>query len=189
MRFKGQDFSNWSEYFQWLFSTDGRIKAPKTETKNQATIETYTFKDANRLTEIVVTYIENYSRLIHYEIIEPVTVGYTAYQRKSCQYFEQGHFADPPEYGDPGLVFDLRNLTGIDEELNAGLDGQEVQYLSEGKVMKSKIVRPGFSDYTYRFDGKGLLKRFGEKLSGIDEEQGMTIRTINLKDIFDGIKK
>lgn len=190
MRFKGQEFENWSEYFRWLFLTDGRFNPPKTATKNQANIETYTFQDDTVKTEIVVTFLKKNGKLIHYEIINPLTIGYTAYQKKSSQYFEQGHFADPPEYGDPGLEFDLRNLNGIDEDLNVGLDGQEVQYISEGKIIKSKIILPDSSSpYTYRFDGKGLLKRLVEKLRGVNEESGLVKNNIDLRDIFDGINR
>jgi hypothetical protein len=190
VRFKGQEFENWSEYFRWLFSTDGRFNPPKTTTKNQANIETYTFQDNTIQTEIVVTFLKKNGKLIHYEIINPLTTGYTAYQKKSSQYFEQGHFADPPEYGNPGLDFDLRNLNGIDKELNAGLDGQEVQYISEGKIIKSTVKLSKFtSEYTYRFDDKGLFKRLGQKLRGIDEETELVKKTIDLREIFNGISR
>ncbi|MEM9856231.1 MAG: hypothetical protein AAF843_02680 [Bacteroidota bacterium] len=190
LRFRNTEFENWAEYFRWMFSDNSGFRTPKEERRNQAIIESYRNKNPRDETEIVVTYIDDCYKLIHYEIINPLTLGFTAFQKKSCQYFEQGHFAETPEYGEPGLDFNLVNITGIDKELTEGLNGQEVQFLKGGKVVKAIVSLQEYSmKYTYRFDNKGLLIRLGRKLFRKDDELGLTKRTIDLRDIFQGIKK
>jgi len=189
LTYRDQEFGNWADYFHWLFSKDGLFDLPETGQINQTLLETYRYKDKDRQTEIIVAYLDKYDKLIYYNIIHPLTVGYTEYQKKSIQYFEQGQFLDPPEYGGPGLDFDLTNLQGIDDELTEGPKGHEIQYLKDGQVVKSKIKLPDSSfNMTYRFDKKGLLKRLTAKLTGTNEDKELIERTIDLNEIFEGIK-
>lgn len=190
MIYREQEFGNWADYFHWLFSKDCLFESPNSDKRNQAIVETYRFKNEDRKTEVIVTYLKTYDKLIQYRIIHPLTVGYTEYQNKMIQYFEQGHFSNPPEYGELALDFDLINLRGIDKEFTEGLKGQEIQYLKDGQVVKSKIKLPGsWFNMTYRFDKKGLLNRLIGKLRGIDEDKELVEQTIELNEIFEGIKK
>ena len=185
MTFKNRELKNWAEYFHWLFSKDGLFNKPEIEQKNQTLIETYRYKDNNRLTKIIVAYLDNYDKLIYYNVINPLTPGYTTFWKTDIQYFEQGQYENLPKHGEPGLVFDLQNLKNIDKELKIGLAQRELQYYKNGKLIKSKIE---FNDewkwkpYITRFEKSGFLSSLFRKRE-IDEE--FDIKTVEIEKIFD----
>ena len=139
IQLRNRSFINWLEYFNWLLTKDGQFEKSKTDKINQTYIEEYRYKKSERKTKIIVAYLDDFDRLIFYNIVDPLTVGYTEFQNSDIQYFEQGQFDNPPKRGKPGLIFNLINLKAIDNEFSSGLKGQEIQYLKDGKIIKSKI--------------------------------------------------
>ena len=189
IQLRNRSFINWLEYFNWLLTKDGQFEKSKTDKINQTYIEEYRYKNSERKTKIIVAYLDDFDRLIFYNIVDPLTVGYTEFQNSDIQYFEQGQFDNPPKRGKPGLIFNLINLKAIDNEFSSGLKGQEIQYLKDGKIIKSKIkFSNGGDSLTYRFDNKGLLTRLMEKMKGKNENVDFEKRVIELNEIFEGIK-
>ena len=184
LKFQNQEFNNWSEYFHWLFKKDNLFRPSEIEQINMTTIETYRYRSSERKTKIIVAYLDDYSKLIYYYVVNPLTPGYTYFWESDIQYFEQGQYDNPPEHGKPGLNFDMTNLQAIHEELKIGLGKRELQYYRNGKLIKSIIE---FNDewewtpYTARFNKKGCLYSL---LGKREMDSDFEIKTIEIENIF-----
>jgi len=185
LTFNNQEFKNWADYFHCLFSKSKLFDLPKTEQVNQTIIETYSYKDNNRQTKIIVAYLDKYDKLIYYNVNSPLTPGYTKFWESDIQYFEQGQYDNPPKHGNPGLEFNHLNVKSIDKELKIGLAEREIQYYKNGKIVKSKIEfneEWNWRPYVVRFEKKGcLFSIFGKR----ENDKEFEISTVEIENIFD----
>lgn len=183
--YKDKELDDCAAYFHWLFSKEGLFEHPETERRNQTLIETYRYKDKSRQTKIIVSYEDNYDKLIYYNIISPLTPGYTMFWESDIQYFEQGQYDNPPKHGEPGLEFNQLNIKSIDKELKIGLAKRELQYYKNGKLIKSKVE---FNDewnwdpYVARFEKRGCLFSI---FRNRENDKEFDIRTVEIENIFE----
>ncbi|WAC02145.1 hypothetical protein N7U66_20610 [Lacinutrix neustonica] len=181
-----QEFKDWKGFINQILVDSGQFKNPVAEFKGEAEIETYKTTDKKSLTEIKVGYLKD-NLLIYLQIFNPTVPGYNKYVEG--EYFYQHDFSgDGKTYGNPALEFNERNRNGVLSILKNGLKGKEVQFLKNGKVLKSKlyILESDLNfNYSYDFSTRDFWKKiFGQK---IDKMDGIEKREIELKSIFSGI--
>ena len=181
-----QGFKNWKEFINQTLIDSGQFENPVAEFKGEAEIETYKTSDKNSLTEIKVGYLKE-NLLIYLQIFNPTVPGYNKYVEG--EYFYQHDFSDDGKtYGNPALEFNERNRNGVLSILKNGLKGKEVQFVRNGKVLKSKlyILESDLNfDYSYDFSTRSFWNKiFGQK---IDKMGGIEKREIELNSIFCGI--
>jgi len=182
-----QEFKDWKEFINEVLIGSGQFENPITEFKGEAEIETFKSTDKNSLTEIRVGYLKD-NLLIYLHIFNPTVPGYNKYVEG--EYFYQHDFSDDGKtYGNPALEFNQRNQNGIISILEKGLKGKEVQFVKNGKVLKSKIyIVESDSNFSYSYDFTNRnfwSKIFGQK---IDKMNGIEKREIEMNKIFNGIK-
>ena len=182
-----QESKDWKEFINRVLIDSGQFRSPITEFKGEAEIEIFRMTDKDSLTELRVGYLKD-NHLIYLHIYNPTVPGYNKYVEG--EYFYQHDFRkDGKTYGSPALVFNEQNRQGILSILNNGLNGREVQYLKNNKVLKSDLYIEGpESDFSYSYD---FTKRgFWSKLFGakIEKMDGLEKREIKLNKIFSGIK-
>ncbi|WP_396591404.1 hypothetical protein [Allomuricauda sp. R78024] len=182
-----QKFRNWKEFINQVLIDSGQFENSTSELINQTEIETFKSTDQNSLTVIRVGYLKE-GLLIYLQIFNPTVPGYNKYVEG--EYFYQHDFSDDGKtYGNPALEFNERNRNGIISILEKGLKGKEVQFIKNGKVLKSKLYIAEFDsnfNYTYDFTKRNFWSKiFGQK---IDKIGGIEKREIELNKIFNGIK-
>jgi hypothetical protein len=182
-----QSFQNWKEFINWSFSIDGNIIKVSECQKNDTYIENYKYKK-NELTEIKVGYLNNFTKLINFDIYSSETPALNRYFKNDLQYFEQGMFDNPAYFGGPGLNFNKSNISAFAEEFLCGLYGKEIHYFKNGELEKVQIV---FDEHRfpllYYVGKKPLLIRLIRKILGLDNLSDYEKVEINLHDIFGGI--
>ena len=181
-----QEFKDWKEFINQILIDSGQFENPVTEFKGEAEIEIYKSTDKNSLTEIKVGYLKD-NLLIYLQIFNPTVPGYNKYVEG--EYFYQHDFSDDGKtYGNPALEFNEQNRNGVLSILKNGLKGKEVQFLKNGKVLKSKlyILESDLNfNYSYDFSTRGFWNKIlGQK---IDKMDGIKKREIELNSIFNGI--
>lgn len=180
-------FDNWRTFINSMLLDSGKFNKLSTGKKEQTDIEVFELKDNKG--EYLATRIEaGYlgDRLFYLNINNPMIPGYIKFQEG--EYFHQHDFTEGKSKGMPGLEFNEVNSQAILCEFKKGLQGREIQYLRNGKVVKVELYPvPEMPDmsYAYDFEKVGLFEKFKNVLnkSGGDLE----IREINLNDIFSGI--
>ncbi|MDD7886004.1 hypothetical protein [Flavivirga sp. 57AJ16] len=103
-------------------------------------------------------------------IFNPTVPGYN--KCAEGEYFYQYDFSDDGKtYGNPVLEFNERNQNGIISILEKGLKGKEVQFVKNGKILKSKLYIAEFDSnfsYSYDFTKRNFWNKiFGQKMDGI----------------------
>lgn len=183
-----QEFKDWNEFINRILIDSGQFNNTTSEFKGTTHKEIFKSTDKNSLTEIRVGYYIEVNKLIYLHVFNPKIPGYNKYVEG--EYFYQHHFSDDGKtYGNPGLEFNKLNQRGIISILKSGLKGREVQFLKNGKVLKSKLyIRESHPDsyYTYNFINRTFLSRIFERK--IDKMKGIEKKEIILNTIFVGIK-
>ena len=179
-------FNNWKALINSMLLDSGRFEKLSTRTKEQTDIEVFVLKDnkGEYLTRIEASYLGD--RLFYLNINNPKIPGYIKFQEG--EYFHQYDFTEGKSKGMPGLEFNEVNSQAIRSEFKQGLQGRELQYLRDRKVVKVKLYPiPEMPDmsYTYDFEKVGLFERFKNILN--KSGKNLEIREINLNDIFSGI--
>ncbi len=182
-----QEFKDWKEFINRILIDSGQFEKPVTEFKRETEIETYKSTDKNSLTEIKVGYLKD-NLLIYLQIFNPTIPGYNKYVEG--EYFYQHDFSDDGKtYGNPALEFNQRNQNGVVSILKKRLKGKEIQFIKNGKVLKSKLyIAESDSNFNYSYDFTN--KKFWRKIFGqkIENMNGIEKREIELNKIFNGIK-
>ena len=181
-----QEFKDWKEFINQILFDCGQFENRVTEFKGDAEIETYKSTDKNSLTEIKVGYLKD-NLLIYLQIFNPTVPGYNKYVEG--EYFYQHDFSNEGKtYGNPALEFNEQNRNGILSILKNGLKGKEVQFVKNGKILKSKlyILESDLNfNYSYDFSTRGFWNKiFGQKIDKMDRIEK---REIELNSIFSGI--
>jgi hypothetical protein len=181
-----QEFKDWKEFINQILIDSGQFEKPVTELKGEAEIETYKKTDKNSMTEIKVGYLKD-NLLIYLQIFNPTVPGYNKYVEG--EYFYQHDFSDDGKtYGKPALEFNERNRNGVLSILKNGLKGKEVQFVKNGKVLKSKlyILESDLNfNYSYDFSKRSFWNKiFGQRIEKMD---GIEKREIELNSIFNGV--
>ena len=133
------------------------------------------------LTEIHISILEN-NDLISFEIINPITPGFTKKQEQ--EYFYKYDFDENRSYGNPGLEFSNLNKNHFNQLLKNGLKGKEVQYYKNKKIIKSEVyvqygeIKENIIPTIIHFQKRKFWRFFLTK-TNYDEE-----RTIKLESIF-----
>ena len=179
-------FDNWKALINSVLLDSGRFEKLSTGSKEQTDIDVFVFKDNNGeyITKIEAGYLDD--RLFYLNISNPKIPGYIKFQEG--EYFNQYDFTEGKIKGLPGLEFNEVNSQAILSEFKKGLQGREIQYLRDGKVVKVKLYPiPEMPDmsYTYDFEKVGLFERFKNVFN--KSGKNLEIREINLNDIFSGI--
>lgn len=183
-----QEFKDWKEFINQILIDRGQFENPISEFRGEAEIESYKSTDKNSLTEIKVGYLKH-NLLIYLQIFNPTVPGYNKYMEG--EYFYQRDFSDDGKtYGHPALEFNERNRNGIISIFEKGPKGKEIQFVKNGKILKSKLYIAEFDSnfsYSYDFTKRNFWSKiFGQKIDKID---GIEKREIELSKIFNGIKK
>lgn len=170
---------NWKEYIAELLTQDGAFRLVNTEKINQTDIEIYECTKNKSIFK--VGYLDD--KLMYLNLSNEDVPGYTEHNRD--EYFFDSDF-DHNRQSKTGLTFDEVNRQGIKEELEEGLVGIEEQYLLDNKVIYSKLYLTD-EHFVVNVDLSGRTfwqKLFGPKILNIE---GVTIKKIDLKEIFSGI--
>ena len=182
---KMQEFKNWKELINRILIESGQFENPVTELKGESEIETYKSTNKSSLTEIRVGYLEE-NLLIYLQIFNPKIVGYNKFVEGD--YFHEYDFnEDGKSYGNPGLEFIDSNKNGIIKILEKGLVGTEIQYVLNGKILKSIVDTYDEPQYISRYDFTS--RNFFQKLfsKSIEKTERVEKREIELNKIFGGI--
>ncbi|RSK38122.1 hypothetical protein [Mangrovimonas spongiae] len=183
-----QEFKDWKEFINRILIDSGEFKKSTSELKNQTEIETFEATDKNSLTEIQVGYLKE-NLLIYLQIFNPKVPGYNKYVEGEFFYANDLNPEELKNPGPPALEFNEMNRNGILSILVNGLKGKEVQFLKNGRILKSKLYIAEFDSnfsYSYDFTQRGFWNKiFGKK---VDKMDGIEKREIELNTIFNGIK-
>lgn len=144
--------------------------------------EIYESKDQNDKTEIIVGYLDD--KLIYLTFENPITIGFS--EQQAIEYFYKYDFTPGESYGNPGLEFIEINIEAINNQLDFGLKGAEIQYYKNNKIFKSKIYIDEPNEYstTINFQKKSFWKSILEK----PKNEIITEKRIELSEIFSGLK-
>lgn len=174
---------NWKEFINCILINSGQFSRPTAELKGETETETYKLIDKD--TEIRVGYLNN--RLIFLRIFNPILKGYNKYREKF--YYNENDFNSKSDCGNPALEYNDLNKEHIIAILKNGLNGYEIQYIKDNKILKSTIFVAELDfkvKESYDFTGRPFLKRIFRK--SISQINGVVKRKIDLKEIFDGVK-
>ncbi|QIJ88297.1 hypothetical protein C7H62_0488 [Mesoflavibacter sp. HG96] len=180
-----QEFRNWKEFINQVLIDSGQFENSTSELINQTEIETFKSTDQNSLTEIRVGYLEE-DLLIYLQVFNPKIVGYNKFVEGD--YFHEHDFNEEGKsYGNPGLEFIDSNKNGVINILENGLAGTEIQYILNGKILKSIVDTYDEPQYISRYDFTN--RNFFQKLfsKSIEKTEGIEKREIKLNEIFGGI--
>jgi len=187
--FKDHKYKSWLDYFEKLLTENGQFKLIHTNKNNQTLVQTYSQIIGNPQTVIEVGYLDH-DKLIFLHIFNPDTPGNN--RRQKLEHFYRDDFSEDDMYGPPGLVFTQNNLVGIYEQLTNGLNGKEIQYYLNNKLIKSEILirlNNGKQDpisFPIHFNNSNLMSRLKRKVFGIKDEY--TKREVNFNEIFNGLR-
>jgi len=179
-------FDNWRALINSMLLHNGRFEKLKASSKEPSDIEVFVLKDvkSENITRIEAGYLGD--RLFYLNIDNPMIPGYVQFQEG--EYFHQHDFTEGNSNGIPGLEFNEINVQGILSEFKKGLQGREVHYLRDGRVVKVTLYpfpeKPDMS-YTYDFEKAGLFGRLKNIFYKMRKK--FEVREINLNDIFSGI--
>ncbi len=178
------DFKDWKEYINQTLIGSELFEEPITDLKADTESKVYKTLDKNSQTEIRVGFLKN-NRLIYLQIFNPLIPGYN--KLVEGEYFEKYDFHETKNFGDSGLEFTEKNKKEISDILDSGLEGEEIQYVLNQKILKSSVWLMDTEFHSnYDFTGRGFWKKlFGKKIEQMD---GIEKRKIDLNEIFSGIK-
>lgn len=178
--------SKWQEHIESLLIPS--YKRIPTGSHGDTICETYKPVDKGNQTIIKLGYLTN-GGLIYLKFENPKTPGFTEQQNR--EYFYRFDFDPTNSYGPPGLQFNDLNISAVDNLLKNGLNGREIQYFSNGQLVKSEVYYSyGATEPTEfattinfrRMNFKNMIlsifKKSNEKTSTIE---------IQLNEIFGGI--
>lgn len=176
--------NDWKDFINSTLSESKQFEKKSSEIFGDTYIEKF-YLNKNPQTEIKIGYL-NENRLIYFAIFNPTVPGYNKYSEN--EYFYRYDFDEKESYGNPGLGFTEINRNGILSMLKRGLNGKEVQFLRNNKIIKSQVYlsesQPNFY-FTYYFTKRNLIKRlFGKS---IDRQKDIKKVEISLNEIFGGI--
>ena len=180
-----QEFKNWKEFINRILIDSGKFENPITEFKGTTEIETYKTSYKTSLTEIRVGYLEE-NLLIYLQVFNPKIIGYNKFIE--ADYFHEYDFNENGKtYGKPGLAFIESNKKGVNKILKNGLTGIEIQYVMNGKILKSIVDTYDEPQYIRRFDFTN--RNFFQKIFSrkIEKIKYIEKREIKLNEIFGGI--
>lgn len=179
-------FDNWKALFSAKLVDSGRFEKLRGHGEEETEVEVFRLKDntGEAPTMIEAGYIGD--RLFYLYISNPNIPGYMRFQEG--EYFHRFDFTEGKSKGGPGLEFDEVNVRGILSEFRKGLQGRELHYLRNGKIVKIELYPfPEMPDMKYTYD----MKKAGpfEKFNMFFNKSGslMETREISLNDIFSGI--
>jgi len=149
-------------------------------------IEEYISINQNEKTKIKIGYLGDKLIWMHFE--NPKTIGFT--KQQEIEYFYANDFTENESYGNPGLEFNEINKNAINNQLDNGLKGAEVQFYKNGKLFKSKIYIDEQDEYstTINFEKKTFWENLKSLFKNSNNEI-ITEKRIELREIFGGIKK
>ena len=176
--------NDWKDFIDSVLLESKQFEKISSETVGETYIEKFRL-NKNSQTEIKVGYLEE-NLLIYFTIFNPTVPGYNKYCEN--EFFYKFDFEENGGYGSPGLDFTEINKNGILSILENGLKGKEIQFLKNGKIIKSQLYlsesKPSFH-YTYNFLKRSLFERlFGKN---VEKQNDVEKVEISLSEIFGGI--
>jgi len=143
--------------------------------------------------KIEIGFLLEEDRLVFLHFINPKTPGLTHFYRSDIQYFEEGVFEDPPEFGEVGLKFSDLNISKIKQYFVDGVRGTETQYSDGDVLLASKVKLEEFGDPPHWYQPvTGFFRRI--KILWKNEEEkyyegaASRIDVVQLDELFPGIK-
>ncbi|HZY81127.1 MAG TPA: hypothetical protein VFE50_16500 [Cyclobacteriaceae bacterium] len=179
---------DWKAYFKTRLTKTGMFILDSSSRHGQTEILTFKNFNLDKRTTIQLGILDN-GDLITFEIHNPLTPGFSKQQKR--EYFYKYSFHPTESYGDPGLEFIQLNIDHFEKLLTEGLNGKEIQYFKNGRLMRSDVFQ-GLTEsgddfgITIQFQKEGFWKRildtFKSKGHLYDSQ-----KEIELKEIFDGV--
>ncbi|TXF76348.1 hypothetical protein [Chryseobacterium sp.] len=177
---------NWISFFKNKLENSNLYLRKQLEKNGNTIFDVYVPKNPADKTEITAGFLQD--RLIILRFENPKTKGFT--RQQEIEYFYANDFTENNSYGNPGLEFNEINKNAINNQLDYGLKGAEVQFYKNGKLFKSKIYIDEPNEYSTTINFE--KKTFWENLRSLFENnknEFITETRIELKEIFGGIKK
>ena len=117
---------NWISFFKNKLENSNLYFRKELERKGDTIFDIYIPKNSNDKTEITIGIIDDKLLTLRFE--NPRTIGFT--RQQEIEYFYANDFIENESYGNPGLEFNDNNKKVINNQLDYGLKGAEIQYLS-----------------------------------------------------------
>ncbi|MEP4534443.1 MAG: hypothetical protein ABJ004_15230 [Cyclobacteriaceae bacterium] len=174
--------SNWQEHIESLLNP--KFERTPTGIHGETVTETYMSINPEDQTCIKVGYLTE-GELIYIQFENPRTPGFTEQQNR--EYFYRHTFDTNNTYGPPGLMFNKQNKEAIEQLLQTGLNGKEIQHYSNSELVKSEIFysygtsEPTEFGTTITFKKRSFWNRLFSKA-----DEPTTIKEIQLNEIFAG---
>lgn len=190
LKIENSTYEDSKDFFKKRLTNSKQFLLTHSSTKGDTDKEVYTQQIGNPLTTIELGYLSRTS-LIYIQIFNPDTPGHN--RQQEIEHFYKYSFSDDQTYGDPGLDFDIDNLTTINRLLTQGLQGKETSFYKNGRLIKSKlsltygVYTQDYSfNFTYRFNDSNFLVRQLKKLFGVKDNY--EIKEVSLQSVFGGLK-
>lgn len=180
-RMKLNDFENWKDFFQKKLESSNLYEKIELGKRGDTIEERFVPKNKNDKTEISIGYLGE--TLIYLKFDNPLTLGFSEQQNR--EYYYRYDFTPDKSYGNPGLEFIKNNIDAIDLHLENGLNGAEIQFFRNNRLVKSKLFLNEPFEYstTIEFEKRSFWKSlFNSKKGEITEKR------IELSEIFNGLK-
>ncbi len=175
--------NKWRIYIDDLLINSNQIDPVNEEWKNDTLILSYEYKSPDNSSVIYVGLLED-NRLIYFHFSNELTPGYNHIH---CDYFFCNDFDDTIPGDEVGLDFNPINCEAIKEIISGGEMGEEVQWIKDGRVLKSGVVLfdSGFYDY-HDFTKRSIWQRlWGPRIHNMP---GVNKKRINLSELFPPIE-
>jgi hypothetical protein len=179
---------NWKQFICTTLTKNHQFGLDKSFRKGDTDIEIYKQLIGDTETTLQVGYLSG-DRLIYLHTYNTKTPGLN---KNQIEYFNEHDFNSNESYGRPGLEFTKQNQEGVLNELQRGLDGQEVIFYKNGILSHSKLTiisdnetSNSFS-HTYHFDKVSIWTRLKNKFS--KQINHCETKEVELKQIFGGLK-
>ena len=177
--------SNWKTFIEEIMVSKNGYKIVSNEVKGE--IQEVTYRSSDDVpTSLTVSYFFRTSDLIAYRFSHPQMRGFNEFSKNA--YFYSLQFTKPTTYGSPGIDYTDTNKKGLLSVFNKGFKGEEIQFLKDQIIVKSKLsVLEGRDTHTYqyRFTKSPMIDILINK--NTNNDVGLKEEVIDLNTIFPGL--
>lgn len=180
-----EDYKDWNKLLKFLLSDMNGFEITKQELLGET--ETITFVKEKESIKIGI--IDKELIFIHRNHSE--TTGFNKYQE--LEYYHEFDFHPEKDYGGPGLKFERNNIEGIINELQQGVRGEEIQFRTETKLVKSDVYLEleeigKTKIFSYKTKNAGIFKRMKQLLNKQQKGKNTEKIILSFQDRFEKLR-
>ena len=178
---KVDEFENWKDFFEVKLEKSKLYEKIQLGKNGDTVDERFIPRNINDKTDILIGYLDE--KLLYWKFENSLAKGFN--EQQDLEFFYRYDFSPNKSYGEPGLRFTENNIDAINSILENGLNGVEIQYFREDKLIKSKIFQDKTFEHstTINFEKRSFWRNlFNQQKEEFEEKR------IELPDIFSGLK-